>query len=176
MISVGLLFLAVTLVQAADADPLLPARSGQLQCYTPDQARKTCHSLAAYEPDGDVNGQVVYINRAEIPLTADGSVTMTTSAPVFIRSGAVCGLVQPPDVESAEVRASGALVPVDRAIPILRQVAQAMAPFSGQEICTRYRQHGDGLVAEASMGGTRRPDLDQAVIWVDPSAGYRVSQ
>ena len=172
MIGLELLFLASISIQSPNSDPLIPARSGQLQCYTPDEARKTCHALAAYEPDGDGR----YINRAEIPLTADGSMTMTTRTPVHIVSGAVCGTAGQPDIEAAEVRASGALVPADRAAPILRQVAQAMAPFLGHEICTRYQQQGGGLVAEATMDGARRSDLDQPVTWVGGSDGYRVSQ
>ena len=46
----------------------------------------------------------------------------------------------------------------------------------GHEICTRYEQRGDHLMAEGSMDGTRIPDHDQRVIWVNPSDGYRVSQ
>jgi hypothetical protein len=121
MIGLSLFLLAGAAVQAPDSDPLLPARSGQLQCYSPDTSRKICHALAAYELDGEGR----YVNRAEIPLTADGSVTMTTRTPVRIVAGAVCGTVGQADIEAAEVRASGAPVPADRAALVLRQVAQS---------------------------------------------------
>ena len=44
------LFLTLALQAAAPAvaDPLAPARIGDLQCYRPDPVRKTCRSLAGY--------------------------------------------------------------------------------------------------------------------------------
>jgi hypothetical protein len=172
MIGLSLLMLASGPLQAAPDDPLLPALSGQLQCYTPDEVRKTCGAMAWYRPDGDGR----YVNRAEVPLTPDGSVTMTTSTQVRIVSGAECGTPRAEEIANAEVKARGRVVPADRAAPVLAQITEAMASLLGREFCTRYEQRGDGLSAEVSIDGIRRPDLDRRVIWVNASDGYRVAQ
>jgi hypothetical protein len=157
--------------QPGPADPLLPARWGQLQCYAPDPARKTCGSLAAYRPDGAQH----YVNRAEIPLAPDGSMTMTTTTAVRIVAGTVCGTIGARDVARAEVRVAGTPLAAAQAAPLLSQVAQAFAPMIGHEICTRYEPDGAGFVARASVDGVARPSLDQRVIWVAPADGWRVA-
>ena len=172
MIGQGFILLASVFAQAPADDPLALARSGQLQCYTPNAAQKTCRALAGYRQDGEAQ----YINRAQLPITPDGSMTLTTTSRVRIVSGAVCGTIQAEDIAGAELAVAGSAMDADRAAPLLTQIAQALTSIIGHEICTRYVQNGDGLVAEGSMDGTRRPDLDQPVIWVGPSDGYRVSQ
>ena len=48
-------FLAIVWAACSPAEgasldsPIAPAAQGQLQCYTPDVARRTCRSLAAYK-------------------------------------------------------------------------------------------------------------------------------
>ncbi len=151
-------------------DPLLPARSGKLQCYVPDTARRTCHALAGYRLGADGS----YANRAEIPLSADGRVTMTTTTPVLVQAGAVCGTVREEDLARADFRVAGSPMPPDQVNVLLPRLIEAMRAVIGHEVCTRYLQGGGTLTARASLDGTSRPELDQPVIWVDPSEGYRV--
>jgi hypothetical protein len=173
MMFLGLLLSAASApLQSSEPDPLLPARTGRLQCYAPDAAHKTCGSLAGYRADGAGR----YLNRAEIPLTPDGSLTMTITTPVRIVSGAVCGPIRAEDIARAEVRIAGTPMAAGQAAPLLARVAQAFGPLIGHEICTRYEPEADGFVSRASLDGIYRPDLDQRMIWVDPADGYRVAR
>src|SRR5262249_7986718 len=83
------LFIAIVLIAAetpaADPnDPWAPARSGKLQCYTPNVAKKTCHALAQYNfaPDGGIE------NPAEVIISEKPLIIMKGTAPVVVRDGA----------------------------------------------------------------------------------------
>lgn len=102
--------------------------------------------------------------------------SLITDSPVRIVDGAVCGITREEDITGGQVMTVNGALPSDRAAPLLARVAGAMASLIGHEICTRYQQRGDRLVAEISMDGVRHTELDQPVIWVGASDGYRVSQ
>jgi hypothetical protein len=57
--------------------PITPAAQGQLQCYTPDVARRTCRSLAAYK--SNANGAID--NIAIVLISQSPSISMTTVSP-----------------------------------------------------------------------------------------------
>lgn len=112
MIGIGLLSLiAATGTLPAAADPLMPARHGEAQCYTPDQARKTCRSLAYY----DARSTLSYDNRAVVLISAAEPVTLETVTPVVVRAGAVCGAIRADDVQSGKLIVSGRQLTADEA-------------------------------------------------------------
>jgi hypothetical protein len=170
-IALAALLAAAAAEPPATADPLLPARSGQLQCHMPDVARKTCRALAGYRP-ADGGG---YSNSATILVAAEPVVTMTTVTPVRVVAGAVCGTIRAEDIAQGTLAVDGANLPADQAGPILGQIATAMAAMIGHEICTRYEPAGGGLLtARATIDGVSRPETQQ-VLWVRPEDGYRVA-
>lgn len=151
-------------------DPLSPAAAGKLQCHSPDVVNKTCKSIASYRTGNDG----VIRNTARLPLADEPPVALTLVSTVIVRDGAVCGLVAASDLERGVVDVNGQPLAADKAQPIIANVATAMAPFIGKEICTRYTANGAALLAHVTIDGVARPAFDQPVIWVDPAEGYRV--
>jgi hypothetical protein len=154
---------------ANSASPLAMAEKGQLQCYRPDVQKKTCQAIASYR----TTGPGAYDNKALIPVSANA--TLETHTPVVIKAGAVCGFVRGQDVLAGTLRVDGVVVEPEKAKPILDRVAQAMAPMSDKEICTKYEPSGSDFRAKISIEGTYRPDQDEAVKWIAPADGYTVT-
>ena len=164
--------LALTLALAVPAplqaaDPLAPARDGQLQCHMPDKARKTCAALAGYTfaADGTI------LNQAEVMMNPSPLIVMRDESPVVVRDGAVCGPLG--GFEDAVFTIEGQPADPATADMIRGQVSAAFRQL-GTEGCTRYAPQGEGWLAEAVVDGRPRPDLNQTVIWVSPSDGYSV--
>ena len=162
---IGLLRAAALLVAA---DPLAPARIGDLQCYGADPVRRTCRAIGAYSFEAD--GKI--LNRAEVVLQDSPLVTMTTVSPVTVRDGAVCGPLS--GVDKAQIAVRGRRLSEVDAAPIRAQLLESMKSMLGQEVCTTYRRSGDWWIAEVTMGGVARPDMNDTLIWAPVSAGYTV--
>lgn len=157
--------------QAQNADALAPARAGQLQCYAPNTAHKTCQSLAGYAfaADGTIN------NSADTLILQQPAIVMRTNVPVIVRSGAVCGPIRAEDLQGATFTIDGAPATAQQTETMRAQLAQQMAGILNVDICTTYVADGDGFRAEASFNGAPRPDLNQHVIWVGANDGWTVA-
>ncbi|MBA3048872.1 MAG: hypothetical protein KKG54_09850 [Alphaproteobacteria bacterium] len=167
MITPALLLALAVPAPLQDADPLVPARDGQLQCHSPDTARKTCTALAGYTFAAD--GTIA--NQAEVMLSSAPVIIMRDVAPVVVRDGAVCGPMT--GFEDAVFTVDGQPAGPATAQMIRVQVTAAFAQL-GTEGCTTYSPQGEGWLAEAVIDGQPRPDLNQLLIWVSPSEGYSV--
>jgi len=167
--SILILASAVNQSPQTSADHLADAKNGLVQCYRPDVPNKTCQSIAAYT----LTGPDTFDNKAVIPVSK--SATLETHTPVVIRGNAVCGFIRAGDTMAGLLRVNGREVDATTAKPVLERIAQAMAPFAGKEICTRYESSAVGLTAKVSIDGSYRPDQDQTVLWVNPSDGYTVT-
>src|SRR5260221_465758 len=77
-------------------DPIAPAASGQLQCYSPDITRKTCSSLASYKPGA--NGTID--NGAVVLIWNDPVITMEIVSPIEVKASRVCGKVRGQDIDA----------------------------------------------------------------------------
>lgn len=170
MIAMIALLAASTGAEIANG-PLAPADAGQVQCHSPDMAKKTCRSLAYYSLDDRGN----YINTAVVLLSPNSTVTMVTSTPVTVVGGSVCGEVRAEDLLGGRVMEHGRPLTDEQSAPILERVASSMSGLFGHQICTSYKPAGDHLIAKASIDGIYRPEFDQTVIWVTPSAGFSVA-
>jgi hypothetical protein len=83
--------------------PLGPAAAGELQCYVPNLAKKTCQLIAAY-----ARGEAGTIqNVATAMVSADPFIVMTTIAPMQVRDGRVCGAVRAEDFATATFTIGG---------------------------------------------------------------------
>jgi len=160
-------FLLAAALQAA-ADPLAPARIGDLQCYGADPVRKTCRALAGYT--FGAGGQI--LNQAEVMIQDAPVVTMKTVSPVVVRDGAVCGQLS--GVDKAQIAVQGRWLSEDAAAPVRAKLQQSMAPMLGKEVCTTYRRSGGWWIAEVTMDGVAQQNLNDTLLWVPPSAGYTV--
>lgn len=167
MLSV-ILAMAMQAAAPAAADPLAPARIGDVQCYGADTVRKTCRAMGGYS--FGAGGEI--LNRAEVILQDAPLVTMTTTSPVTVKDGAVCGPLS--GIDKAQIAFRGRRIPEADAVPIRAQVQRSMADVLGQEVCTTYRRSGDWWIAQVTLNGVARPDMSDTLLWVPPSAGYSV--
>ncbi len=154
------------------ADPLAPARAGQLQCYTPDPARKTCRALAGYTFEAGAGGETI-LNQAEVLMATDPVRTVKTVSPVFVRGDSVCGRVQP--LADAVFLIDGRPADAAMADRLRRDFTARRAAMTGREVCTRYLPFRDQLVPAVSVDGVEREPGDDRVIWVEPNDGWTVA-
>lgn len=165
---VGIMLMAAA---AASGDTLAPARAGQLQCYNPDTARKTCVALAGYDwaADGSIS------NRAEVLVSASPLITATTRTPIVLRDGAICGPLRREDFQGATISMDGKPASPELTQKVRDGMSGAMASAIGKEICTTYVPEGQGFAAKVTLDGVAHPEMAAKVIWVRPDEGYRVS-
>ncbi|MBA4012504.1 MAG: hypothetical protein C0481_11610 [Phenylobacterium sp.] len=169
-----MILLSIALLQAAAAgggDPLAPARSDQVQCYGPDATRRECVSIGAYHrsPDGGV------LNEAIVLITPDPRIIMTTVAPVQVKDGAICGAMQPAHLAASTFTVADAPATPEQTAALRQELAKAMQPLFGKEICTSITTTPDGAsIGQARVDGVRQPAMDQPVIWVPKAAGWKI--
>jgi hypothetical protein len=166
---------AIVLIAAAQSplavsDPLGPARSGQMQCYMPDAAKKTCRTLAQYiwAPDGSVQ------NPAQEMISDNPVIIMRGSSPVVVRGNAVCATFVARTIEEATFTVNGQLAPLEVSSQIRMQLLMASTDRIGKEICTSYVQNGNQFVEQVKIDGVAHPELSDKMIWVKPTDGFRV--
>jgi len=157
-----------TMGSSAFADPLAPARAGKLLCQTPNAAAKTCLMLTDYSfgPDGQIT------NRYEVMLTRSPWLNIKVSAPVRVKDGAVCGLLE--GTEKAEVFTDGKPADAETTTKIRDGLQQFYSAFRGKDACTSYTANGDFYDAALSIGGVASKGPPDRVIWVDPADGWAV--
>jgi len=151
-------------------DPLAPAWAGQVQCYVPDVRRRECKSIGAYERVGSR----AVLNQATVLVSSTPPVVVTTVAPVWIKEGRVCGLMGQDDIWRSAFSVSGAAATAEQEAALKRQMVLAMQPLFGKEVCTVVTKGAGKSIGRAWVDGVRRPQMDQPVLWVPKSAGYKV--
>jgi hypothetical protein len=151
--------------------PIARAEKGDVQCYQPDKARKTCQSIASYKtmPDGKIQ------NTAIVLVGLKPVVVMRTATLVSIKNGQVCGPIKQADIDRATYTVDGAPATPRQVEVLHQQMTDSMATLLNADICTAYPPSGDGLTARETVDGVAQPRLDQHVIWVSPADGYKVA-
>ena len=155
---------------APATDPLELAWHGQVQCDGPDVARKTCASIGSYVKGADG----VIRNKAVLLLNAQPQIVMTSTLPVQVKAGAVCGVIQLSDLKTATFEVDGKVAGPELAETLRKAIEPGYAPIAGREICTTYLASGDALQAQITVEGERRTDMDMPVRWVAADAGFSV--
>ena len=153
----------------AGVDPLAPARSGELQCYSPKPEKKTCQALAGYT--FGANG---ILNQAEVLLSPDPLVVLKTVTKVTVSNGAVCGPFRKEEIDAGTIVLNGKPLDDVRSAKVKAQLVAALATRLGKEVCTTYVASGTGFTATATLDGVADATGPQTVIWVSPSDGFRV--
>lgn len=162
---------ASPLYGAGDADPLAPARSGALQCYKPDTAKKTCIALASYTfGAGDE-----ILNQAEVLIMPSPLVVMKSVSSVTLKNGAVCGLLRKEDLDASTITVAGQVLAGDQAAGAHAQLEQALTSEIGKEICTTYTPQGDTIATSVTVDGVASPAQSSTILWVQPGDGYSVA-
>ena len=168
--ALGLGALAFAAPAAAQQDILAPARTGQLQCYAPDRARKTCGAMISYRLLADGS----YENQALVLVARQPTILMYSATSVVVRDGAVCGGRTREHLQAARFIIDGQPASEDNAAFLREQVAQ-MPSLVADEICTTYTQSGDALRADLTINGAPSGGESSTVIWVRPDEGYTVA-
>jgi len=167
----GLAALSATPGLAVDlGGPLAPAALNKVQCFSPDVIRKTCQAISLYKA-----GAEDLSDTATILIAKDPVVTMTTTAPVRVKDGQVCGPVRPEDIAGAVFMVDGKPASPEQAHELGGQLSAAMKDLFGHEICVAFKPAGEGFLAVSSMDGVVQPGPNQPVIWVPSSDGYKVA-
>lgn len=156
---------------AQNDDILAPARAGQLQCFEPNAAAKTCQSLGSYV--FHANGAID--NVAEILLAPQPVIVMRASGPVTVENNSICGPLRAEDIAAATFTVNGAAASDAEAGQIRSAMQQQLAPMIGVQNCMTAVADGEGFRADSTIGGTPRPELSQRMIWVGANDGWRVA-
>jgi hypothetical protein len=151
--------------------PLEPANAGQMQCYVPNIARKSCQSLASYVRDA--SGAIQ--NLAVVLVSADPPITMTTTSPVEVRDGRICGPIRAEDIHGASFAIAGRAADDQQTADLRLHVAEGMKSVMGHEVCVASLRTADAWVAKAFVEGQPLTGGDEAFIWVPAGAGWTVA-
>jgi hypothetical protein len=156
---------------AQSADVLAPARAGQLQCFEPNVAAKTCQSLGGYT----VNANGVIDNIAQVLIMPSPVIIMRVTAPVVVRDAAICGPLSQADIDRTTFTIDGAPADAEQTGEIRAAMTEQLGPMLNLESCMTLTPNGEMLRAETSIAGRPQPQLTQRVIWVGANDGYRVA-
>ena len=147
------------------ANPLAKAEAGFVQCYQPNQAAKTCQSIASYKRNGDGT----WAQKTIVPLAPGQPVTLEALSSVRINeTGTVCGQSRKDSAVKIDQSASSTLTYAE----FQTNFARITDALIGKEICTTYLADGAGMIAKATIDGQPAPMPDQKVIWIKPEDGY----
>lgn len=152
----------------AAEDPLAPARKGQVSCYQPNAAAKTCRAINSYRFEG---GKIVGLSQTSLT----EAVVMQRTAPVVVRDGAVCGTVRAEDIDTAAFLVRGQPATAEQTTALRDEVKRQYASLMGRELCTRFSGVGPVLTAAVAIDGQPQPDIKDTMMWVDPKAGFKVA-
>lgn len=168
MLALGLMASAAA---AQEGDVLAPARAGQVQCFEPNAAAKTCQSMGSYifHPNGVID------NVAEMVLMPSPLIVMRATAPVTLQNNAICGPITAADIERATFTINGAPASAEESAQLKAAMQQQLAPMFGQEACLTLTPVDGGFRADSTLAGTPRPDLVQRMIWVSANDGWRAA-
>lgn len=167
----AILVAAATPTFAQGNDPLAPARQGQVQCYEPDVARKTCQSIGSFE--FQENG--VIQNTAVVLVMPNPVVIMRIVSPVTVRDGGICGPLKLEDINGAQFMINGQPATETDTQRFRTQFAQQMSPLIDVETCISLTPADGGFRADTAMNGRVRPELAQQLIWIRPEDGYTIA-
>ena len=172
MVSLGLVFLAALASPAgAVENPLALAAKGSVQCYEPNEEKKTCRTIAAYRALGDGS----YMTIVTVLVSPEGSLTLQTASVVEVKNGGVCGVVKAEDIAAGRLQLAGQTITGEHATSLMAQIQDALKGLVNKEVCTIYVPTANGLMSKETVNGVYRADADALVKWIGPGDGYTVS-
>lgn len=155
------------------ADPLAPARAGQIQCHDPDPAARSCRVMTWF--DAGVDGKVAVRQLTALP-----------NAPAFaaearfklVREGAaLCGTVD--DAYMAGFRIVGSRAPHapvnDKRLMLLYRQGLVEALWHRKTCAYAFARANDAMQQEVgTVDGQFAGELMGQYMWIDPKAGWRL--
>ena len=168
--------LAVALLSALvlqQPDPLAPAREGQLQCFQPDQAQKTCGAIGRYEFGAD---GAIFVN-SRVAIMASPLVTFESRTAVTLRDGQECSQTDDAGADIQTIEINGAALSGPAFEQAREQIGQQLnAIIGGAELCSTYSPQTDGTIqVTTSANGVEKRELSGALIWVGADEGWTLA-
>jgi hypothetical protein len=165
-----MLALLILLAAPQAADPLAPARAGNLRCIEPDAVHKNCRSIIRYtvHDDGSFDATVTGF------VGNDGATIIVYQTSGTIEGEAVCSVIRPYDVLHGSLYRDGKLLAERDAGPVLDQIRIQLQDMAGKKRCYIDQSMGGRLVSGVTLNGIVQPDSPH-VAWVSPQDGYALS-
>jgi hypothetical protein len=151
-------------------DPIAPASLGKAQCYSPDLAHKACASTNSYalRPDGQI------ANTATVVLEKSPMVVMTSVSTSTVTNGRVCTVMKKDDLLAAKFTVNGAPPGDEQTAQLRGAILNGWAALIDHAVCVGYVADGSQFIAHTAFDGLPRPNLDQRMMWVAPTDGWKV--
>jgi hypothetical protein len=169
------MFITVLLLAfAADSDArldwLAQSKAGKALCSNPDEASKTCSSIASYKiaPDGSA------MEISEVLLAPNQALTLVMSVTAEVEGNSSCGTLTEANLGRAKVRMGGEDFPPDRNSLALNRLKVNLQPFFGKKACDTLRVEGGGLVKYGQVEGVDMK-MGKPIMWISPTDGYKVA-
>lgn len=152
-------------------EPIAKASSGQVLCYAPDAARKTCKQIDLYisKPDGTI------FNPSLVLIDDDPLVVMGVSQTVTVKKGQVCAPMRKQDLDAATYTVEGAAASDEQTAKLRAVLVTTYNAYLGKEFCMELKPDGDALDLAVSVDGVHKADFDDKANWVPADAGYTVA-
>ena len=154
---------------ASFPEPIARANTGAIQCYMPDERRKTCNMTSRYRRvDG---GAIEMVTLMAIART----VTMEVTEPVEIKGDKVCSVMLQSQLDAAKFVTTDGNPVDDVLVQKLREhVRNDVGKYFGHLMCTAYQDLGLNFVATQTLDGERFDREVIPMIWVRADEGYQV--
>ena len=166
----ALVVFTVPSLAASFPEPIARAADGQLQCYSPDKANKTCSALASFAPGKERQ----IITTAVILISTNPLIIMKGTASVLTRSGELCGVLSEQNIEDASFSDGNDALDSTQGMLLRKVMEVSLQNVFGHEVCGSYVAKGATLFAQAKLDGEPMSGAAQRVTWVAPADGYRV--
>jgi len=162
---------AVPSFAASWPEPISRAGKGQLQCFAPDIKNKTCSALVTFRSDSIGK----FTANAVILISPEPFIVMTGSIPVVARAGKLCGTLREQDIETANFSDGNAPLQSVQTAMLQAVLRGLLQDIFNHEICAALLPDGQVLIAKPSKDGVpMSSSLDQRLMWVRPTDGYKV--
>jgi len=150
-------------------EPIVRANAGDIQCYMPDERRKTCGTTSRYRRMA--SGVIEMVTQMVITRT----VTMEVTEPVEIKGDKVCSVMLQSELDAAKFVTTDGKSVDDAQVQKLREhVGSDVGRYFGHLMCTAYKDLGPNLVATQTLDGELIDRQVIPMIWVHADEGYQV--
>ena len=155
----------------AENDIMAQIRANKALCSNPDEAAKTCSTIASYARADDG----VLTETAEILISPNQPITLEMSSVVNVDGAVNCGALTLAEMQKGRIRLNGTLLPPERNEAALKALLEKLAPMADRKSCEELRIEAGQLV---KFGQVDRIDLKlpgKPVRWVGRDEGFRVA-
>lgn len=166
LIAMALTFAAAPPARAQEDDPLAAARSGAIECLSPNVVARTCAQFTTYRftEDGRIESESIAL------LQNDPEIVLYGKEVMYVRDGMVCSRVEPATFASLRFMVDGAPAPSDISNALRSVIIAALVGI--EEVCSRSAANRDSFALTVYADGVEQPDLADTMIWVSPEDGF----